>query len=81
VLKLGIVYKGEYIINHRCLLKIVLNPCLAPFGCVLGSLFVDDEFISYRFGRCDKQKFWKRLKEAFVYKGEYDYIVKRKILF
>jgi hypothetical protein len=51
---LGILYKNNKIVNHRSLLKILLNPILRVFGFCLGSLFdCNNEFIQYKL---DKQK-------------------------
>jgi hypothetical protein len=80
MLHLGMIYKDNVMINHRSLLKIIVNPFLVPFGKILASLFEGDQFIKYIFYRCEKQKFLSRLKETFIYHCNYDYIIKKRII-
>ena len=79
LLKLGIIYKDNKVINHRSLMKVLVNPILAPFGYCISSLFDDkDIFVEYRLVECEKESFIKRFCRAFFYKADYDKILKEK---
>lgn len=53
-MKLGILYKNGKIVNHRSLLKVVLNPILRYFGYYIGSICIDNEIIGLKLGICEK---------------------------
>jgi hypothetical protein len=55
-LKIGILYKEKDIVNHRSISKILLNPILRYFGYYIGSIFIDDKFIKYKIGKCERSK-------------------------
>lgn len=54
-LQLGVIYHNDKIINHRSLLKVLLNPLLRfMFGYHLTSLFVDEVFAAYKLEKCTR---------------------------
>lgn len=69
--QLGLVYRNGQIINHRCLLKVLLNPILRVFGREIGSVIVNEKVNRYKWCKCDK----KALKFDFKYTNEYDFIL------
>jgi len=48
MLKLGILYKDNKVVNHRSLLKVVLNPILRYYGYCIGSKFEGNDFNGYK---------------------------------
>lgn len=42
-LKLGIIYSGDKIVNHRSLLKILLNPIFRFFGFQIATPYYNDK--------------------------------------
>jgi len=58
-LNLGILRENGVIVNHRSLLKVILNPFLRTIGYQFATLLKDDGQLSWlpRFGKCPKLKF------------------------
>lgn len=76
-MKLGIVYKDNKIINHRSLLKVLMNPILRCAGLYIGTLYIDGKLHGVRLNRCDKTT---KIIWSFKYDAEYDHIVKKRLL-
>lgn len=51
----GILMKSDNVVNHRSLLKVLLNPILRCFGYQLGSYFLNGNFERYEFMRTEIQ--------------------------
>jgi hypothetical protein len=51
-MNLGIVWKDGKPINHRSLLKVLLNPLLRCIGWQITSLFSENKFVKYCLMRC-----------------------------
>jgi len=48
-LNLGVIYQNGKIINHRSLVKIIMNPILRRlFGIAISSIFVNNRFMRYK---------------------------------
>jgi len=77
-MKLGIVYKDNKIINHRSLLKVLLNPFLRCIGLYIGTLYMDGQLKGIRLNRGTKTP---KIIWSFNYDVDYDYIIKKRILF
>ena len=56
-LHLGIIYKDGKVINHRSLLKIVLNPLLRLFGWQIATKFDNEQIGGIVIMRCPRV--WK----------------------
>lgn len=70
IFQLGLVYKDGKVINHRSLIKILLNPILRTlFEKAIGSIVEDNKFIKYRIINQTEPKGF-----SFRYNGDYDYI-------
>lgn len=76
-LKLGIVYKNKKIINHRSLLKVILNPFLRLIGLCIGSHCNHNKLYYPVVFKCKKEK---KLIFSFEYNRKHDYIVKKRVL-
>ena len=76
-MKLGIVYKDNKIINHRSLLKVLLNPFLRRIGLYIGTLYIDGQLKGIRLNRGIRTP---KIIWSFNYNVDYDYIVKKRIL-
>lgn len=75
-LKLGILYKDNKIVNHRSLLKVLLNPILRRFGYCIGTYSIDGVTLkNVSVFKCNKTTNIKYTLET----NEYDKIVKRRI--
>jgi hypothetical protein len=78
-LKLGILYNKGIIVNHRSLIKVLLNPVLRKFGLYIGTPYNRGKnklgFIVIK--RCKKSK---TIKWDFDSYNEFDFIEKRRIL-
>jgi hypothetical protein len=76
-LKLGILYKGTDIVNHRSLLKVLLNPVLRYFGFCIATKCNDN-----KLGKIClvKQLRAKKIKWDFNNCNDYDYILKKRLL-
>lgn len=80
MLKLGIIKKDGRVINHRSLLKVILNPVLRVFGRCIATYF--DEFNrphGLTLIKC-KPKFnlWASYVDSMWYSRDYDQIIKRR---
>jgi len=75
-LKLGILYKNNKIVNHRSLLKVLINPILRYFGYYIGT-----EYENERLGkiRLIKQRRTNKIIWDFSNHNEFDFIVKKRI--
>lgn len=74
-MKLGIVYKNGEIINHRSLVKVLLNPVFRYFGFCIGTVVDKGKVGTIKFIKCDREKIrWKN------YGCDYDFIVRKRIL-
>lgn len=74
-MKLGIVYKDGHPINHRSLVKVIANPLFRYFGFCIGTKFEDGKIGGVKFIRCERSRIhWAK------YGGDYDYIIKKRIL-
>lgn len=75
-LKLGILYKNGKIVNHRSLLKVIINPILRYFGYYIGTICIDD-----KLGWIKIQKGQKTKSIKYDFKcNEYDTIIKKRTL-
>ena len=62
-MNLGLVYQDGFLINHRSLVKVLLNPILRYFGYELYSIGEDNKIINLiNIHKCDKQNFIKWVK-------------------
>jgi len=76
-LKLGVLYKNSKIVNHRSLLKVILNPIFRYFGLCIGSKFNNNnQFIKYQIFRCKRVRYIKYTLET----NDYDKIVKYRTI-
>ena len=74
-MKLGIVYKNGEPINHRSLVKIILNPVFRYFGFCIATKFENCKIGGVKFVKCDIEKIkWSK------YQDDYDFIVKKRII-
>lgn len=78
-LKLGILYKDNKIVNHRSLLKVLVNPILRYFGFCIGTLYDSstEELGGIRIVKRDKSS---KIKWDFNNHNEYDTIIKKRLL-
>jgi hypothetical protein len=76
MIKLGIVYKDNKIINHRSLLKVLLNPFLRCIGLYIGTRCEDNTLKGIKLNKCIKTK---KIIWSFRYNVEYDVIIKKRI--
>jgi hypothetical protein len=77
LLKLGIIYKDEKMVNHRSLLKVLFNPFLRMIGIQIVSAFNENGVLFKRIiMRCKIQlSFWN----SWVYNGTNIRIIKKHI--
>lgn len=76
-MKLGIVYKNGKVINHRSLVKVILNPVLRRFNCYIGSVFEGNDIKGIKLQKGQKTN---KIVWSFRYDTEYDYIIKKRRL-
>ena len=74
-MKLGIVYKDNKIINHRSLLKVLLNPFLRCVGLYIGTIYTDDQLKGIRLNKGVRTP---KIIWSFNYDVDYDYIIKKR---
>lgn len=76
-LKLGIVYENGKVVNHRSLVKVLLNPFLRIFGFCIATNFDMDKQKLYNpvFIKCDR-----RMELTFGYLLGNRKIVRRRML-
>ncbi len=75
-MKLGVLYKDDVIVNHRSLLKVLLNPILRYFGLCIGSHFDNDRFTGYEVFQCNPTKSIKYTMDT----NDYDRIRKYRTI-
>ena len=75
-MKLGIVYKEDKIINHRSLLKVLLNPFLRCVGLQIGTWYDNGQLKGPKLVRCNKTP---KIIWSFKYDVEHDYIIKKRM--
>jgi hypothetical protein len=84
-MNLGIVYDSQNnMINHRSLVKVVLNPLLRVFGCQIATMCEREEDGKLTLGhptftRCDVVPLWKGLRQMKYELRPGDYIVRRRL--
>jgi hypothetical protein len=78
-LKLGILYKNNKIVNHRSLLKVLINPILRYFGYCIGTVYnlSNNQLEGIRIVNVNKSK---KIKWDFNSYNEYDVIIKKRLL-
>jgi hypothetical protein len=76
MLKLGVIRKSGRAINHRSLLKVLLNPFLRRYyKCCIASTFENEKFQRYTLMRTEGgRSIWEELKSSWLYDAEYDTI-------
>ena len=74
-MKLGIVYKDGKVINHRSLIKVILNPILRYFGYQIGTLFDDGILGKPVLVSCERI----HTIEWPDYGTDFDYILKQRL--
>jgi hypothetical protein len=76
-MKLGILYKNGEIVNHRSLIKVLLNPILRYFGLYIGTNCINNELYGIKLLNCKRstKMFWD-----FNNHNNYDIIIKKRIL-
>lgn len=75
-LNLGILYKDGKIVNHRSLLKVLLNPILRYFGYYIGTICIDEKLKGIKIQKGQKSK---SIKYDFSC-NDHDTIIKKRIL-
>lgn len=76
MMKLGIVYKDNKIINHRSLLKVLLNPFLRCMGLYIGTPYIDGQLKGIRVAKCERTP---KIIWSFKYDVEHDHIDKKRM--
>ena len=78
-LKLGILYKDNKIVNHRSLLKVLVNPILRYFGYCIGTIYnlSTNQLEGISIAKVDKSD---EIKWDFNNHKEFDYIIKKRLL-
>ena len=74
-LKLGILYKGGKVVNHRSLLKILVNPILRYIGFQIGTMYKDNVIGQIRLVKCARIN---RIKWDFKSYNDHDLIIKKR---
>jgi len=77
MMKLGILYKDGKIVNHRSLLKVLLNPILRRFGFHIATHYSNNELGSVKLQKCSKVK---RIKWDFKSYNDHDTIIKKRTI-
>ena len=79
-MKLGIVYKEDKIINHRSLLKVLLNPFLRCVGLQIGTWYDNGQLKGPKLVRCNKtQKIIKNSEIKKEAQGRFIDIIKERL--
>ena len=78
-IKLGILYKNNKIVNHRSLLKVLLNPIMRYFGHCIGTIYDSsaEQLGGIRIVKAEKSN---EIKWDFNNHNEYDVIIKKRLL-
>lgn len=74
-MKLGLLYKNGRVVNHRSLIKVILNPILRYFGINIVTRFDKNVPLSVRIYRCERLN---HIKWDFNSHNEYDKLVKKR---
>ena len=77
-MKLGIIIKDGKIINHRSLLKVLINPILRRFGYYIGSIVNNEKIEGLKILRGQKTN---KIIYDFNYTNNYDYIIKTRRIY
>ncbi len=77
-MNLGVLYKNGKIVNHRSLLKVIMNPILRYFGYYIGSICKDEMIIGIILLKGQKTS---SIKYDFKSHNEFDKIIKKRIIF
>ena len=73
-LHLGILYKNNKVVNHRSLLKVIVNPLFRYMGFELVTVMYSDTRVGwYRIRECKPRPIKWTLRH-----NDHDYIVKRR---
>ncbi len=75
-MKLGVLYHDGKIVNHRPLLKVLLNPILRMFGICIGTNFKDGVLGSIMIIKCEKVN---KLQWDFTNHNKYDKIDRKRL--
>lgn len=77
-MKLGLLYKDGKIVNHRSLIKVILNPILRYFGWQIATIINENETPGkVCFMKCEKSK---TISYDFDNHNPFDLIVKRRLI-
>jgi hypothetical protein len=76
-MKLGILYKDGKIVNHRSLIKVLLNPIFRKLGFQIGSICINNEIKGIKIDKCKKAN---EIKWDFNSYNEYDILIKKRII-
>ena len=78
-LKLGIVYKDGKIINHRSLIKVLLNPPLRYFGYQIETDFcyINNKLKNSHLRKCERTR---KIKYEIYPDNCFDFILKKRII-
>jgi hypothetical protein len=77
-MNLGILYKNGKIINHRSLLKVLINPILRRYGYYIGTICIDNEIKGIKLLKGQKVN---KISWSFSSTNEYDEIVKKRLIY
>ena len=80
---LGYVYNNDgKLINHRPLLKVIINPFLRPFKkCIASNINYSDMTVKYVFIDCDYVPFFKGISEMKYFLPNGYYVIKKEMFF
>lgn len=76
-MKLGILYKDGKIVNHRSLLKVLINPILRRFGYYIGTICENNKLKGLKLQKGQKTD---KIKWDFKSYNEHDTVLKKRIL-
>jgi len=77
-MKLGTLYKEGKVVNHRSLLKVLINPILRRFGYYIGSICVDNKIGGMKLNKGQKVD---RIKYDFKSYNDHDEAVRKRMFF
>jgi len=77
-MKLGILYKDNKIVNHRSLLKVLINPILRKFGYFIGSVCENNKIKGMRLEKGQKVD---KIRWDFKSYNDHDLIVRKRMIF
>ena len=76
-MKLGILYKDNKIVNHRSLLKVLINPILRYFGYCIGTEYENEKLGKLRL---IKQERTNKIRWDFNNHNEFDLLIKQRLI-